>query len=52
MALPIVGVDRISGNGHYAGQRLQEELVIDGPVAATIVRATQFHEFGCRGRCR
>jgi len=45
VALSIAGVDRIAGNAHYAGKRLQEELVMDGPVAATIVRATQFHEF-------
>ncbi len=45
VALSIVGVDRVPGNAHYAGKRLQEELVKDGPVAATIVRATQFHEF-------
>jgi uncharacterized protein YbjT (DUF2867 family) len=45
VALSIVGVDRVKGNGHYAGKRRQEQLVADGPVAATIVRATQFHEF-------
>src|SRR5580704_2058714 len=45
VALSIVGVDRVQGNAHYAGKRLQEELVKDGPVPATIVRATQFHEF-------
>ena len=45
VVLSIVGVDRVGGNGHYAGKRLQEELAIAGPVAATVVRATQFHEF-------
>ena len=45
VVLSIAGVDRVQGNGHYAGKRLQEELAADGPVAATIVRATQFHEF-------
>ena len=45
VALSIVGVDRVEGNGHYQGKRLQEELVTAGPVPATIVRATQFHEF-------
>ncbi len=43
--LSILGVDRISGPPHYAGKRLQEELVVAGPVPYTIVRATQFHEF-------
>jgi uncharacterized protein YbjT (DUF2867 family) len=45
VALSVVGVDRVEGNGHYSGKRLQEELVAAGPVPATIVRATQFHEF-------
>jgi uncharacterized protein YbjT (DUF2867 family) len=43
--LSIAGVDRVEGNGHYAGKRLQEQLVADGPIGATIVRATQFYEF-------
>jgi uncharacterized protein YbjT (DUF2867 family) len=41
----IVGLDRIEGNAHYAGKRLQEELVLSGSVPITIERATQFHEF-------
>ena len=36
---PIAGVDRVQGNGHYAGKRRQEQLVADGPIGATIVRA-------------
>lgn len=43
--LSIVGVDRVEGNGHYAGKREQERLVADGPVPWTIVPATQFHDF-------
>lgn len=43
--LSIVGVERVEGNGHYAGKRRQEELVEAGPVPYTILRATQFHEF-------
>jgi uncharacterized protein YbjT (DUF2867 family) len=43
--LSIVGIDRIEGNAHYAGKRVQEELVAAGPVPYTIQRATQFHEF-------
>jgi uncharacterized protein YbjT (DUF2867 family) len=45
VVLSIVGVDRVEGNGHYAGKRRQEELVQAGPVRTTILRATQFHEF-------
>jgi uncharacterized protein YbjT (DUF2867 family) len=43
--LSIVGVDRIDGNAHYAGKRLQEELVASAAIPFTIQRATQFHEF-------
>jgi uncharacterized protein YbjT (DUF2867 family) len=43
--LSIVGVDRLEGNAHYAGKRLQEEVLSSGPVPFTIQRATQFHEF-------
>ncbi len=43
--LSIVGVDRITGNAHYAGKRAQERLVQEGAVPFTIQRATQFHDF-------
>jgi uncharacterized protein YbjT (DUF2867 family) len=43
--LSIAGVDRVDGNPHYAGKRRQEELVREGAVPFTILRATQFHEF-------
>lgn len=42
--LSIVDLDRIQGNPHYAGKRVQEELVSAGAVPATIQRATEFHE--------
>lgn len=45
VVLSIVGVDRVGGNAHFAGKRRQEELTLAGPVPATIMRATQFHEF-------
>ncbi|MGH3886387.1 MAG: SDR family oxidoreductase [Pseudonocardiaceae bacterium] len=45
VVLSIVGVDRIEGNAHFAGKRRQEELALAGPIPATILRATQFHEF-------
>lgn len=44
LALSIVGIDRVP-TGYYAGKRRQEELVLGGPLPATVLRATQFHEF-------
>ncbi|WP_456599141.1 SDR family oxidoreductase [Blastococcus sp. SYSU DS0616] len=43
--LSIAGLHRVQGNAHYAGKRLQERLVEEGPVPWTIVPATQFHDF-------
>jgi uncharacterized protein YbjT (DUF2867 family) len=43
--LSILGIDRVSGNAHYAGKRLQEELVIEHAPDAVIIRAAPFHEF-------
>lgn len=45
VALSIVGVDDVP-SGYYAGKRLQERLLAEGPVPWTVLRATQFHEFG------
>jgi uncharacterized protein YbjT (DUF2867 family) len=45
LALSIVGVHRIEGNGHYFGKRRQEQVVKDGPIPWTIQRAAQFFEF-------
>ena len=45
VALSIVGVDALTGNGHYDGKRVQERLVADGPVPSTIQRATEFFEY-------
>jgi len=44
VALSIVGVDRVP-LGYYQGKLRQEELCLAGPVPATVLRATQFHEF-------
>ena len=44
VVLSIVGVDRVPF-GYYLGKRRQEELALSGPVPATVLRATQFHEF-------
>jgi uncharacterized protein YbjT (DUF2867 family) len=45
VVLSIVGVDLVRGNPHYVGKQHQERLARSGPVPATIVRATQFHDF-------
>jgi uncharacterized protein YbjT (DUF2867 family) len=47
LALSVVGVDDV-GLGYYAGKRRQEEVVLGGPVPATVLRATQFHEFAAQ----
>ena len=44
VVLSIVGVDRVD-LGYYDGKRRQEEVALAGPVPATVLRATQFHEF-------
>ncbi|WP_255771637.1 SDR family oxidoreductase [Pseudarthrobacter sulfonivorans] len=44
VALSIVGVDR-APVGYYAGKLAQEDVVRNGGVPWTILRATQFHEF-------
>ena len=45
VVLSIVGLDRVEGNGHYAGKRLQEQIAREDDLPSTIVRATQFFEF-------
>ena len=44
VVLSIVGIDDVD-TGYYAGKRLQERLVAEGPVPWSVLRATQFHEF-------
>jgi len=44
VTLSIVGIDRV-GLGYYAAKLAHEEAATAGPLAPTIVRATQFHEF-------
>jgi len=43
--LSIVGTDRAPDSGYLSAKVVQEELVKDGGVPYTIVRATQFMEF-------
>src|SRR5215469_13016927 len=47
VVLSIVGVDRVR-IGYYEGKRRQESLVLSGPVPASVLRATQFHEFAAQ----
>jgi uncharacterized protein YbjT (DUF2867 family) len=44
IALSIVGIDSLDA-GYYAGKLAHERAVSDGPVAWSLLRATQFHEF-------
>ena len=43
--LSILGIDRVKGNAHFAGKRLQQELVIEHAPDHVIVRAAPFHDF-------
>jgi uncharacterized protein YbjT (DUF2867 family) len=45
ITLSIVGIDRIPVYGYYEAKLAQERAAQAGPIPATIVRATQFHEF-------
>lgn len=47
VALSIVGCDKVD-LGYYFGKRLQEQLALAGPLPASILRATQFHEFAAQ----
>lgn len=44
LALSIVGIDRVP-LGYYEGKRRQEEIIAEGALPWTVLRATQFHEF-------
>ncbi|MFC0436197.1 SDR family oxidoreductase [Kutzneria buriramensis] len=44
ITLSIVGIDDVD-LGYYAGKRTQEEVVRNGPLPWSILRATQFHQF-------
>lgn len=45
LTLSIVGLDKATGFGYYRAKLAQEDIVKNGPVPWTILRATQFHEF-------
>ncbi|MFI7597345.1 SDR family oxidoreductase [Actinoplanes sp. NPDC049681] len=44
VVLSIVGIDRVR-TGYYEGKLRQEQVVRDGGVPWSVLRATQFHEF-------
>lgn len=44
VTLSIVGIDELP-TGYYAAKLAHERAAAEGPVPATILRATQFHEF-------
>ncbi len=44
VALSIVGIDDVD-TGYYAGKRHQEQVLAEGAVPWSVLRATQFHEF-------
>jgi uncharacterized protein YbjT (DUF2867 family) len=46
VTLSIVGLEAMASRAHYAGKLAQEAATRQGPVPATILRATQFHDFG------
>ena len=45
VVLSIVGVDRVPGFGYYQAKVAHEAAALAGPLPATVLRATQFHEF-------
>ncbi|MCC7106112.1 MAG: NAD-dependent epimerase/dehydratase family protein [Chloroflexi bacterium] len=45
VTLSIVGIERAPESPYYAAKLRQEEVALAGPVPATVLRATQFHEF-------
>jgi uncharacterized protein YbjT (DUF2867 family) len=47
VVLSIVGIDDVD-TGYYAGKRRQEALALAGGVPASVLRATQFHEFAAQ----
>ncbi|TWG12376.1 SDR family oxidoreductase [Actinoplanes teichomyceticus] len=49
--LSIVGVDRVPW-GYYRAKLRQEEVALAGGVPATVLRATQFHEFAVQSLTR
>lgn len=45
VTISIVNIDKLTGYPYYRAKLAQERAALSGPLPATIVRATQFHEF-------
>ena len=45
VTVSIVNIDKLAGSPYYRAKLAQERAALAGPLPATIVRATQFHEF-------
>lgn len=45
LTISIVNIDRFRGTGYYQAKLAQEAAALAGPIPASILRATQFHEF-------
>lgn len=45
VTISIVNIDKLAGYPYYRAKLAQERAALAGPLPATIVRATQFHEF-------
>src|ERR1700761_4641142 len=45
VALSVVGAERLLESGYFRAKIAQENMIKNGPVPYTIVRATQFYEF-------
>jgi len=48
LALSVVGTERLAGSGYFRAKIAQEKLIESGPIAYSIVHATQFFEFVAR----
>ena len=45
VALSVVGTDRLQDSGYFRAKAAQEQLITEGAIPFSIVRATQFFEF-------
>ncbi|HET6916246.1 MAG TPA: SDR family oxidoreductase [Acidimicrobiales bacterium] len=45
LAISIVNIDKLTGNPYYRAKLAHERVALEGPLPASIIRATQFHEF-------
>jgi len=45
LIISIVNIDKLTGNPYYRAKLAHERFALEGPLPASIIRATQFHEF-------